>query len=82
MKFLITAALVVSGLAPSAAVQAQANPSLSVASQSALPACSKTVTSNCRKRNKNGTWLIVGAGIAAAAVVAVAAGGKSKAGSP
>jgi len=43
----------------------------------ALPVCSKSVTTNCRKAGSNGTWIVIGL-VAVGAVVGLAASGGSK----
>lgn len=43
----------------------------------ALPVCSKSVTTNCRKAGPNGTWIVIGL-VAIGAVVALAASSGSK----
>jgi hypothetical protein len=78
MNLVILAALAASVSLPSVSVQAQVPAKVALDS---VPACSKTVTSNCKKRRANGVWFIVG-GLAVAAGVAVAAGGKGKSVSP
>lgn len=66
---------------PVHATAAPASLSLAQASNTeqvmALPVCSKSVTTNCRKAGSNGTWIVIGL-VALGAVVGLAATAGSK----
>ncbi len=88
MKNIALAALTVAFAGASTSVSAAPASQLLVLSQSSaqvdydkIPTCSKSVTSNCKKRRSNGAWYIVGAaGVAGA--IALAANGNGHSASP
>lgn len=88
MKKIAKAVLMVAFAGVSTSVSAAPASQLLVLSQASaqvdydkIPTCSKSVTSNCKKRRANGVWYIVGAaGVAGA--IALAANGDGNSASP